>query len=65
MTWGDPHSTNWNIPDDARIVEEGESWRIYYSASRASPLTPHSLSLTPYSSRLTSHSPTSDVLKIL
>ncbi len=35
MTWGDPTRTNWNIPDDARIVQEDDSWTIYHSAANA------------------------------
>lgn len=35
MTWGDPTRTNWNIPDDARIVQEDDSWTIYHSADNA------------------------------
>jgi len=35
MTWGNPTRTNWNIPEDARIVQEGDSWTIYHSAANA------------------------------
>jgi len=35
MTWGDPKRTNWNIPEDARIVQEDDSWTIYHSAAHA------------------------------
>ena len=35
MTWGNPKRTNWNIPEDARIVQEDDSWSIYHSAANA------------------------------
>ncbi|MGA9856201.1 MAG: hypothetical protein WBR29_13115 [Gammaproteobacteria bacterium] len=35
MTWGNPKRTNWNIPEDARIVQEDDSWSIYHSAAHA------------------------------
>jgi hypothetical protein len=35
MTWGNPKRTNWNIPDDARLLQEDHSWSIYHSVSQA------------------------------
>jgi hypothetical protein len=35
MTWGNPTHINWNIPGDARIVQEDDSWIIYYSVKAA------------------------------
>ena len=35
MTWGDPTRINWNIPKDARIVQDDGRWQIYHSESSA------------------------------
>jgi hypothetical protein len=35
MTWGDPTRTNWNIPKDARVIQDNGNWQIYYSESSA------------------------------
>ncbi|MDE2091158.1 MAG: hypothetical protein KGJ08_04560 [Gammaproteobacteria bacterium] len=33
MTWGNPARINWNIPDDARIVQQDDNWTIYHSTA--------------------------------